>query len=59
MNLYTDTKTDRMLFGFNSYVSKSECRIYYSFATGVAGFWAKRKLKIKASSILKWQWVLL
>jgi hypothetical protein len=36
MNLYTDTKTDRMLFGwkFNSYVSKSECRIYYSFATG-------------------------
>jgi hypothetical protein len=29
------------------------------FCNWVAGFWAKRKLKIKASSILKWQWVLL
>jgi POT family proton-dependent oligopeptide transporter len=36
------------------YVSEFKRRIYYTFATGVAGFWAKRKLKGKEASILKW-----
>jgi Zn-dependent protease with chaperone function len=30
------------------YVSEFKRRIYYTFATGVAGFWAKRKLKGKS-----------
>jgi POT family proton-dependent oligopeptide transporter len=50
MNLYTDAKTDRDATGLASsygYVSEFKCRIYYTFATGVAGFWAKRKLKGK------------
>jgi POT family proton-dependent oligopeptide transporter len=40
MNLYTDAKTDRMLLGLASsygYVSEFKRRIYYTFATGVAG----------------------
>jgi POT family proton-dependent oligopeptide transporter len=61
MNLYTDAKTDRMLLGWQvpTVMFQSLNRIYYTFATGVAGFWAKRKLKGKeASSILKWPLVL-
>jgi POT family proton-dependent oligopeptide transporter len=38
MNLYTDAKTDRMLLGWQVYVSEFKRRIYYTFATGVAGF---------------------
>jgi POT family proton-dependent oligopeptide transporter len=40
MNLYTDAKTDRMLLVGKSYgyVSEFKRRIYYTFATGVAGF---------------------
>jgi POT family proton-dependent oligopeptide transporter len=46
MNLYTDTKTDRMLLGFEiSNVPKFKCWIYYTFATVVVGI--NRKLKVK------------
>jgi POT family proton-dependent oligopeptide transporter len=60
MNLYTDAKTDRMLLvgKVYGYVSEFKCRIYYTFATGVAGFWAKRKLKGKRLRRFKWPLVL-
>jgi POT family proton-dependent oligopeptide transporter len=59
MNLYTDAKTDRMLLVGKSYGYVSEFKRRNLFATGVAVFWAKRKLKGKeASSILKWPLVL-
>jgi POT family proton-dependent oligopeptide transporter len=40
MNLYTDAKTDRMLLGWQvpTVMFQSLNRIYYTFATGVAGF---------------------
>jgi POT family proton-dependent oligopeptide transporter len=57
MNLYTDTKTDRMLFGWQIptvMFQSLNAGFIILFATGVAGFWAKRKLKNKeASSIFK------
>lgn len=57
MNLYTDTKTDRMLLGWEiptvMFLSLNAGFIIL-FATVVAGFWARRKLKGKeASSIFK------
>lgn len=57
MNLYTDTKTDRMLLGWEiptvMFLSLNAGFIIL-FATPVATFWAKRKLKGKeASSIFK------
>jgi POT family proton-dependent oligopeptide transporter len=57
MNLYTDTKTDRILFGWEiptvMFLSLNAGFIIL-FATAVAGFWARRKLKGKeASSIFK------
>lgn len=57
MNLYTDTKTDRMLLGFEIptvMFQSLNAGFIILFATVVAGFWAKRKLKSKeASSIFK------
>jgi POT family proton-dependent oligopeptide transporter len=57
MNLYTDAKTDRMLFGWEVptvMFQSLNAGFIILFATGVAGFWAKRKLKGKeASSIFK------
>jgi POT family proton-dependent oligopeptide transporter len=57
MNLYTESKTDRVLFGWTiptvMYQSLNAGFIII-FATIVAGFWAKRKLKGKeASSLFK------
>lgn len=57
MNLYTETKTDRMLFGIEiptvMFLSLNAAFIVL-FAAGVASVWAKRKLKGKeASSIFK------
>lgn len=57
MNLYTDTKTDRVLFGWEIptvMFQSLNAGFIIIFATGVAGFWAKRKLKNKeASSVFK------
>lgn len=57
MNLYTDTKTDRMLFGFEIptvMFQSLNAGFIILFATVVAGYWAKRKLKSEeASSIFK------
>ena len=57
MNLYTDSKTDRMLFGWEVptvMFQSLNAGFIIIFATIVANFWAKRKLKGKeASSILK------
>ncbi|MEH6407446.1 MAG: peptide MFS transporter [Leeuwenhoekiella sp.] len=57
MNLYTDTKTDRMLFGMEIptvMFQSLNAGFIILFATLVAGFWAKRKLKGKeATSIFK------
>jgi POT family proton-dependent oligopeptide transporter len=57
MNLYTDTKTDRMLLGWEIptvMFQSLNAGFIILFATVVAGFWAKRKLKGKeASSIFK------
>ncbi|MBX9886393.1 MAG: oligopeptide:H+ symporter [Flavobacteriaceae bacterium] len=57
MNLYTDTKTDRMLLGFEVptvMFQSLNAGFIILFATVVAGIWAKRKLKSKeASSIFK------
>lgn len=57
MNLYTDTKTDRMFFGkpIPTVMFQSLNALFIIlFATGIASFWAKRKLKLKeASSIFK------
>lgn len=57
MNLYTDTKTDRMLLGWEIptvMFQSLNAGFIILFATAVAIFWAKRKLKGKeASSIFK------
>ncbi|WP_075341069.1 peptide MFS transporter [Tenacibaculum agarivorans] len=57
MNLYTDTKTDRNLFGWQVptvMFQSLNAGFIILFATAVASFWAKRKLKGKeASSLFK------
>ena len=57
MNLYTDSKTDRILFGWEVptvMFQSLNAGFIIIFATIVANYWAKRKLKGKeASSILK------
>lgn len=57
MNLYTDTKTDRMLLGWEVptvMFQSLNAGFIILFATVVAGFWAKRKLKgNEASSLFK------
>lgn len=57
MNLYTDTKTDRNLFGWTIptvMFQSLNAGFIIIFATVVAGIWAKRKLKGKeASSLFK------
>ena len=57
MNLYTETNTDRNLFGWlipTVMFQSLNAGFIILFATGVASFWAKRKLKGKeASSLLK------
>ena len=55
MNLYTDTKTDRMLFGWEVptiMFQSLNAGFIILFATGIANIWAKRKLKNKAASSL-------
>ena len=57
MNLYTDTNTDRMLFGWEIptvMFQSLNAGFIILFATFIAGLWAKRKLKGKeASSLFK------
>ncbi|WP_299111078.1 peptide MFS transporter [uncultured Winogradskyella sp.] len=57
MNLYTETNTDRMLFGWEVptvMFQSLNAGFIIIFATIVAGYWAKRKLKGKeASSLFK------
>ena len=57
MNLYTDTKTDRNLFGMTVptvMFQSLNAGFIILFATGIGSFWATRKLKNKeASSIFK------
>ena len=57
MNLYTETNTDRMLFGWEVptvMFQSLNAGFIILFATAVAGFWARRKLKGKeASSLFK------
>ncbi|MBG7628982.1 MAG: MFS transporter [Bacteroidetes bacterium] len=57
MNLYTDTKINRVLFGWEIptvMFQSLNAGFIILFATTVASFWAKRKLKNKeASSLLK------
>jgi POT family proton-dependent oligopeptide transporter len=57
MNIYTKTKTDRMLFGTEipaTWFQSLNAAFIVIFGTLVAGFWAKRKLKGKeASSLFK------
>ncbi|WP_158845219.1 peptide MFS transporter [Algibacter sp. L1A34] len=57
MNLYTDTNTDRMLFGWEVptvMFQSLNAAFIILFATFIAGVWAKRKLKGgEASSIFK------
>ena len=57
MNLYTDTKTDRMLFGWQIptvMFQSLNAGFIILFATFIAGVWANRKLKGKeASSLFK------
>lgn len=57
MNLYTDTKIDRVLFGWEIptvMFQSLNAGFIILFATAVAGVWAKRKLKGKeASSLFK------
>lgn len=57
MNIYTKTKTDRMLFGMEvpaTWFQSLNAAFIVIFGTIVAGFWAKRKLKGKeASSLFK------
>ncbi|WP_178990378.1 peptide MFS transporter [Winogradskyella schleiferi] len=57
MNLYTETNTDRMLFGWEIptvMFQSLNAGFIILFATAVASFWAKRKLKGKeASSLFK------
>lgn len=57
MNLYTDTKTDRILFGYEVptiWFQSLNAGFIILFAVTVANYWAKRKLKNKeASSLFK------
>ncbi|MBU2951219.1 peptide MFS transporter [Tamlana agarivorans] len=57
MNIYTDTKTDRMLLGWQVptiMFQSLNAGFIIIFATIIAGLWAKRKLKDKeASSLFK------
>ncbi len=57
MNLYTETNTNRVLFGWEIptvMFQSLNAGFIILFATGVAGFWANRKLKSKeASSLFK------
>ncbi|NNE25956.1 MAG: peptide MFS transporter [Saprospiraceae bacterium] len=57
MNLYTDNKTDRMLFGWEVptiWFQSLNAGFIILFAVTVANYWAKRKLKNKeASSLFK------
>lgn len=57
MNLYTDTKTDKVLFGIELptiLFQSLNAGFIILFATGVANIWARRKLKNKeASSLFK------
>ena len=57
MNLYTESNTDRILFGWEIptvMFQSLNAGFIILFATAVAGYWAKRKLKSKeASSLFK------
>ncbi len=57
MSIYTKTNTDRMLFGWEipaTWFQSLNAGFIIIFATLIAGYWAKRKLKGKeASSIFK------
>ncbi|NVK63245.1 MAG: peptide MFS transporter [Flavobacteriales bacterium] len=57
MNIYTKTKTDRMLFGMEipaTWFQSLNAAFIVIFGTVVAGFWARRKMKGKeASSLFK------
>ena len=57
MNIYTKTKTDRMLLGMEipaTWFQSLNALFIVIFGTAVAGFWARRKLKGKeASSLFK------
>ena len=57
MNIYTRTKTDRMLLGMEipaTWFQSLNALFIVIFGTVVAGFWAKRKMKGKeASSLFK------
>ncbi len=57
MNLYANNKTDRMIMGWEmpaAWFQAANPGFILLFAVGVAGFWAKRKLKGKeASSLFK------
>jgi POT family proton-dependent oligopeptide transporter len=57
MSIYTKVKTDRMLFGWEipaTWFQGLNAGFIILLATGIASFWAKRKLKKKeASSIVK------
>ncbi|MDG1429234.1 MAG: peptide MFS transporter [Crocinitomicaceae bacterium] len=57
MNIYTKTKTDRMLFGMEvpaTWFQSLNAAFIVIFGTLIAGFWAKRKMKGKeASSLFK------
>ncbi|MDG1147341.1 MAG: peptide MFS transporter [Crocinitomicaceae bacterium] len=57
MNIYTKTKTDRMLLGTEvpaTWFQSLNALFIVIFGTAVAGFWAKRKMKGKeASSLFK------
>jgi len=57
MNIYTKTKTDRMLLGMEipaTWFQSLNALFIVIFGTVVAGFWAKRKLRGKeASSLFK------
>ncbi len=57
MNIYTSTKTDRMLMGMEvpaTWFQSLNAFFIVILGTAVAGFWAKRKLKGKeASSLFK------
>jgi POT family proton-dependent oligopeptide transporter len=57
MNLYTETKTDRMLFGWEvptEFFQGINAGFIILFAVIIANIWAKRKLKSKeASSLFK------
>ena len=57
MNIYTKTKTDRMLLGYEipaTWFQSLNALFIVIFGTFVAGFWARRKMKGKeASSLFK------